>query len=252
MAMHPVIRSLHDVGLSAWTGGSLMGAVGLNGAAATLTDPDQRASASTAGWSRWAPVNAAALGSHLVGATGLLVTEWPRVRTQKGVAASTAAKTAATGLALGVGVWSAVLNRKMAASVPVPVAGSTEPAADTPPDVAKTLRQLKVSQWLNPAVGAGLIVLAAWQGEQQRADQVAAGRLQRLLAVVPKPAVSGPVAAAGALALLLVARRRRASQAGDEVVEIDVVEVDEVLAVTSVEPVVDIVEVDLIDPGPGA
>ena len=249
MPMHPVIRSLHDVGLSAWTGGSLMGAIGLNGAAATLTDPAQRASASTAGWSRWAPVNAVALGSHLVGATGLLVTEWPRVRTQKGVAASTAAKTGATGLALGVGLWSAVLNRKMAASLPVPVAGSTEPAADTPPDVAATLRQLKVSQWLNPAVGAGLIVLAAWQGEQQRADQVVVGRLQRLLGGVPAPAVSGPVAAGvSALALLLAARRRRSARA-TEVVEIDVIEVDEVLAVTPVEPVVDIVEIDVVDPG---
>ncbi|MFF2206234.1 hypothetical protein [Streptomyces sp. NPDC058145] len=28
-----VIRSLHDLGLAAWFGGSLMGAVGLNGAA---------------------------------------------------------------------------------------------------------------------------------------------------------------------------------------------------------------------------
>jgi len=33
-----VVRSLHDLGLAAWFGGSLAGAVGINGAAADVTD----------------------------------------------------------------------------------------------------------------------------------------------------------------------------------------------------------------------
>ena len=36
-------RSLHDVGGAAWFGGSLMGAVGVNGAAAEVSEPGQRA-----------------------------------------------------------------------------------------------------------------------------------------------------------------------------------------------------------------
>ena len=59
MTAHPLIRSLHDLGLATWAGGSLMGAIGLNGAAAALDDPRQRSSAATAGWRRWAPVGAA-------------------------------------------------------------------------------------------------------------------------------------------------------------------------------------------------
>ena len=35
-------RSLHDLGLAAWFGGSLMGAVGVNGAAAQVQEPKQR------------------------------------------------------------------------------------------------------------------------------------------------------------------------------------------------------------------
>jgi len=35
-------RSLHDLGLATWFGGSLMGAVGLNGAAAVVDQPAQR------------------------------------------------------------------------------------------------------------------------------------------------------------------------------------------------------------------
>ena len=34
-----LIRSMHDLGLAAWFGGNLMGAVGLNGGAAKAKDP---------------------------------------------------------------------------------------------------------------------------------------------------------------------------------------------------------------------
>jgi hypothetical protein len=46
-------RSLHDVGLATWFGGSLMGAVGLNGAAATVAQPTQRPRVANTGWARW-------------------------------------------------------------------------------------------------------------------------------------------------------------------------------------------------------
>jgi hypothetical protein len=41
-ADNTVSRSLHDLGLATWFGGSLMGAVGLNGAAADVEEPKQR------------------------------------------------------------------------------------------------------------------------------------------------------------------------------------------------------------------
>ena len=223
MTTHPVVRTLHDLGLAAWTGGSLMGAVGLNGAAAAVTDPSERSRVSTAGWTRWAPVSGAALGAHLVGASGLLVTDWSRVRGQKGVVASSAVKTVAEAAAVGVAAWSAVLNRKMAASVPVPVAGSTEPSAATPADVAATLRQLKLVQWLNPLAGFAVLAVGAWQSEQQRATEEAKGRLQRLVGGgSATPALVGGAALAGLGAL--AARRRRTDDV--ELVEVAVVEVD--------------------------
>ena len=216
MPTHPVIRSLHDLGLAAWTGGSLMGAVGLNAAASNLDDPRLRSRAATAGWSRWAPVYAAAIGAHLVGATGLLVTDWPRVRSQQGVARSSAIKTATTGVGLGVAVWSGLLNRKMDQAGAVPVAGATEAAPSTPPDVSRALRQLKLVQWLNPAVGLGLIALSDWQSQQQRASEVAKGRVQRLLPARPASAPVLGLAAAGAVAVLAARRCRTAAQPGPQ------------------------------------
>ena len=68
---HTVIRSLHDVGAALWLGGSLMGAVGLNGASRAVSNPDERAHIASVGWAKWAPVSAAAIGAHLIG--GLLV-----------------------------------------------------------------------------------------------------------------------------------------------------------------------------------
>jgi uncharacterized membrane protein len=56
-------RTVHDLGLAAWFGGSLMGAIGLNGASKEVDDPRQRARVANAGWARWTPANAAAIGS---------------------------------------------------------------------------------------------------------------------------------------------------------------------------------------------
>ena len=51
-------RTLHDLGLAAWFGGSLMGAAGLNGAAAVVQDPTQRLRVANTGWAGW-PVSRA-------------------------------------------------------------------------------------------------------------------------------------------------------------------------------------------------
>jgi hypothetical protein len=49
-----VARTLHDLGLAAWFGGSLMGAAGVNGAAAVVQDPTQRLRVATSGCG-WPP-----------------------------------------------------------------------------------------------------------------------------------------------------------------------------------------------------
>jgi hypothetical protein len=174
-----VVRSLHDVGLAAWFGGTLAGAVAINGAAADMPDRRQRLEVANAGWARWSPVNLAAIGAHLVGGVGLLLANRDRVAAQRGVGASTVAKLALTGVALGATAYSGVLGRKLAQSDGAPVEGATEPAAETPADVADTQRRLKATQWIIPALTGAIAVLSAVHGEQQRPEQQAAGRLGR-------------------------------------------------------------------------
>jgi hypothetical protein len=56
----------------------------------------------------------------------------------------------------------------------------TDPIRDTPEDVAKAQRQLKVLQWVIPALTGAMLVLNARMGEQQRPAQVSGGLLGRL------------------------------------------------------------------------
>lgn len=170
-----VARSLHDAGAAAWFGGSLMGAVGVNGASAAAEDPRDRARVASAGWAKWAPVNAAAIGAHLLGGAAILKNNRARAKYQSGVRSNTAIKLAVTAAALAVTVANGVLGRKAAGGAGHSVQGATEPAASTSPDVAQAQRQLRYLQWVQPVLTGTLVVLGAQQGEQQRPGQILAG-----------------------------------------------------------------------------
>ena len=179
-ANNTVSRSLHDLGLATWFGGSLMGAVGLNGAAADVEEPKQRLRVANAGWNRWTPVNLAGIAAHVAGGAVLLGANKGRVASQQGVAQATVVKTALTGAALAATAWSRALGAKLDQAGEVPVEGGTDPSIDTPEDVAKAQRQLKVLQWVIPALTGAVLVLNARMGEQQRPAQVTGGLLGRL------------------------------------------------------------------------
>ncbi len=184
-------RTLHDVGLAAWFGGSLMGATGLNGAAADVDDPRQRARVANAGWSRWTPFNLAAIAAHLVGGAQLVRANRDRIAGQKGVAGMTVSKAALTGAALGATAYSRVLGQRIMSAGDVPVAGGTSPLPTTPPEVAGAQKQLKALQWVIPGLTGGIIGLAAYAGEQQRPSQVRKGKLGRAGQVAKGAALAG-------------------------------------------------------------
>jgi hypothetical protein len=118
-----------------------------------------------------------------------------------------------TGAALAVTGYSRVLGKKLEKADGEPVEGGTDPSPMTSPDVAKVQRQLKVCQWLVPGLTAGIEVLNALHGEQQRPNQQVPG-------IVGKPAQLGQalarrrgvvMPAASAAARLRAKRRTTAS-----------------------------------------
>ena len=175
-----LVRVLHDVGGAAWFGGSLMGAVALNGASADITDPTERAKVAAAGWARWAPVNAVAIAAHLAGGIGLLLANRGRVAHQAGVADNTLVKTVLTGAAVATTAYSGVLGAKVGKAGRFSSDGGSTPNEATPDDVASAQRQLRILQWLTPLLTAGMIGLGAQQGEQQRGSQIVSGIARKL------------------------------------------------------------------------
>jgi hypothetical protein len=173
-------RTLNDLGLAAWFGGTLANAVALNPAAAEADSATGTGSVANTGWDRWTPVNAAAIGASLVGGTGLLLANKGRVAGQDGVAGASVLKTGLLAAALGATAYSRMLGQRVSEHTSVPAESGTQPAAATPPAVAAAQRQLHLLQWVVPALTGAIIVVDAKLGEQQRSTNVLQGVVARI------------------------------------------------------------------------
>lgn len=176
-------RSLHDVGLAAWFGGTLANAVALNHAAGQTNRESETGAVANAGWDRWTPVNAAAIGAHLVGSVGQLAGNKSRVAGQQGVGSMVLVKTGLTVAALGVTAYARSLGKVVSDHGRVPAESGTEPSDRTPPAVADAQRKLAALQWAVPALTGALTVVSAYAGEQERASEQRRGVVQRLLPI---------------------------------------------------------------------
>ena len=171
-------RSLSDVGLAAWFGGTLANAVALNKGAARSQDT---AAAVAAGWKAWTPVNLVAIGAHVVGSAGVTLDNKERLVAQRGVAAVSVIRTGVLVAALAATGYSRVIGQRVIASPSEPITDGTTPTTATDPAVARAQHQLSVLQWVIPALTGVMLILNALQGEQQRPATVAKGLLHRLV-----------------------------------------------------------------------
>ncbi len=181
MARATLFHQLHDIGLAAWFGGTLANAVALNPAASSAGSARNVGAVANEGWDRWTPVNAAAIGAHLIGAAGLVKHDAGRMKAQKGVPSMAAVKTGLTVVALGVTAYSRALGAKVSSHDAVPAADATSPTPATPPDVASAQKQLTALQWVVPAATGALVAIGAYASEQYRPEEVAKGALRRVL-----------------------------------------------------------------------
>lgn len=172
-----IVRAMHDLGLAAWFGGTLMGAVGLNGGTAAATDPAERLRLSSVGWAKWAPVQLAAIAVHGVGGVGLILGNKARLSGQPEARTNTVVKLTLTAVAAGASLYAGILGKKIAAHADEGAEGVTEPDSTASRELASVQRQQRVAQWVLPAVTGVLIILGAQQGEQQRP---VAGLLRRV------------------------------------------------------------------------
>lgn len=174
-------RTLHDLGLGAWFGGSLMGALSLNRAASEVKDPAERGRVANSGWARWTPVNLGAIAAYAIGGLQMTRANKGRLAGQRGVGRLSMAKGVVTGMALAYTAYARLLGQRVMSQGDVPVQDGTTPLPETPEDVQRAQRQLKILQYAIPAHVAALIAISAKMGEQQRPTQVAKGIARRFL-----------------------------------------------------------------------
>jgi hypothetical protein len=167
-ARNTFVRTLHDAGLAAWFGGSLMGAVGLNGATSQATSPVERLTLSSLGWAKWAPVQLGAIVVHGIGGIALIASNTSRLAAQGEARSNTAVKIVVTGLAGAATLYAALVGKNISDHADEGAEGVTEPGAGSSTELESGQQQQRVLQWVIPSLTLVLIALSAQQGEQQR------------------------------------------------------------------------------------
>ncbi len=175
MAGNLVARSIHDLTAAAWFGGSLMGAIGLNGAAAEAKDPTERTRLSSKGWGKWAPIQTAAFVGHLASDLAIAWENKGRIAKQDNVAANTVYKTVVTLAGAAVTLYSGIVGKKVDELAGEGAEGATEPRAGASDELKSAQTQLKALQWAIPAFAAWVIILGAKHGEMQRPKNILKG-----------------------------------------------------------------------------
>jgi hypothetical protein len=165
--------------MAAWFGGSLMGAIGLNGGAAKAKDPTERLFISSIGWGRWAPVQLVAIAVHGIGGIGLMIANRNRLAAQRQGQANVLFHVGLTAAAGATSVVAAIAGAKILEHAREGADGVTEPGPNSSAELATAQRVEKVTQWLIPALTGVLLVLGAQQGELQRPAGLAQGRRDR-------------------------------------------------------------------------
>ncbi|GAA4777185.1 hypothetical protein [Citricoccus nitrophenolicus] len=178
MSGNLLARSIHDLTAAAWFGGSLMGAVGLNGATAEAQDPTERTRLSSLGWKRWAPVQTGAFAAHLASLVPILWENKGRYAAQDGVMRWTWIKAGVTVAGAAVTLYSGMLGKKVDELSQQGAEGATEPSPTASPELEKAQQQLRALQWAIPAFAGTVIVLGAQHGEMQRPTNVKKGLLK--------------------------------------------------------------------------
>lgn len=179
MAGNLIARSVHDLTAAAWFGGSLMGAIGLNGATAKAKDPTERTRLSALGWKRWSPVQATALVGHMIAGLAVINENKERIANQDGTSRLTVYKTAVTLAGAALTLYTGILGKKVELLAGEGAEGATEPGAGSSKELESAQKQLKLLQWTVPFFAGTVIVLGAKHGEMQRTHNVLKGLVKR-------------------------------------------------------------------------
>jgi hypothetical protein len=158
-------RSVQELGLAAWFGRSLLGAL-------EETDTARHGH----GRSGSTPVTVAAIGAYLIGSFFVMTGNRERLAGQKGVATISAVKISVISAAL----MATACTRRFEGRVGA--AGSAVARQGAGVQVADAERRLRTLRQSTVALTGALVIFNAVMGEMQRPSQVASGVVRRFVA----------------------------------------------------------------------
>ena len=161
-------HALHDLGLAAWFGGGLMGAVGVNSTARRAGNLSERHALALHPWDRWAPVNAVAIGAHLAGAGGLLVADRSALARRRRAQTTAIVKAGLTAAALGLTVLAEHRANVVERQTRESGEGPDEPGNVSPGDFGHAQDQLRILRWSVTALTGGVVLLSAAQARSSK------------------------------------------------------------------------------------
>ena len=150
----------HNLGMSAWFGGTLFGQVALNPTVSSISDRSERGRVLNEAWGRFNAANVAAIAATLL--------TW-RLGSLKDDAelrapALTRLKNLLLGGAAVTGIASSILGARIAkqsSEGDTPVESGTQPAPETPEEAASSQRLISLSGPSNLALLAGVLAVSA-------------------------------------------------------------------------------------------
>lgn len=189
---HAIAQALHDLGGALWFGGSVAGIAGFNKAGADLPNPVDRIRVANSAWTRFGPVQWAAIAAHLAGSVQITRSNKRRISLQHGYgrvgtvnAGLTVAGIAATAYASFTGQRIGKATKQaLARGQQVDTKDATVSTDQTPPEIAKWQKQNRVAQYLVPVLVGGNVVTASYLEQLNRPGATATGVVRRLLPFV--------------------------------------------------------------------
>ncbi len=188
---HALAHGIHDLATALWFGGSVMGIAGVNKSGADLTQGIDRVRVASSAWTRFAPVQWAAVAATLGADVRLGLTSKSRIANQKGYGTLVTAKAVAATLALGATAYATYTGKKVGEAAEaahrrgeaIDVQDASLSTDSTPAELAKWQERQRVCQYLVPVFTGAQIVIASSIAQSYRPAATVKGVVGRLLPV---------------------------------------------------------------------
>jgi hypothetical protein len=138
----------------------------VNSTARRAENLSERHLLSTHPWELWAPVNTAAIGAHLVGATGLLLIDRDTLAHQPRARTTALVKGGLTAAAVTLTVLADKRSEQVDRQAEKSGEGPDEPGNLSPGDFAHVQDELRVMRWAVAGLTGGILTLGAVQARR--------------------------------------------------------------------------------------